>query len=597
MIQMNEIEYTDFIQFQETETFSNGVASTKQNVQLYFDERVDLESSLVIYDGLNVDLMNDASIQIQKEGISELIYILKDIDGYPLEEGKKEIILDTTSPVIDFKYHEESISDQLFLDCDDFIHIDIQDENLEEYHVYVNEEEILTEDSSLELSIDKDIKSIFVTCKDVAGNITEKRLNIHYVEYPIIDDFETKYLCANETMLSIGKYEENFNLEVYCDGIYIHSIQIENEEFIPLHFDKSGIYTFKLKHLQNEKFEKEIKGQIIYSNKNPLIQLITSHTYTNQDVNVEVKYDCDYLSSGFIDVVYDGIYERYPLMKSVYLPKRVSADILYEVYASIIDQFGRTAMAKTQVRIDNKAPVSSLYIDANIYTEPLEISEMPNYSFHIDDTNSNMTIQYYLNEEIKNESFETIFKNMKREDVLKILTTTKDALNNTEIKEYQFIYKPKPISIVTNHVTQKNDDRIEHERTWSISESNELKLDDKVQIEDETKPQIHYVREKDVVHVWIDQNDSYSKDSFVSIQVNGKEVDLSKVQKDKLNNDSIDISLKSKVNDIVIKAKDENGNETVLKKSEVKEWSIVSIATLLGIVCILIYVLFHRLKW
>lgn len=89
MIQANEIEYTDFIQFQETETFTDGIASSKQEVRLFFDDRVDLESSLVIYDGQNIDLISNPSIQIQKEGISELIYILKDIDGYPLEEGKR----------------------------------------------------------------------------------------------------------------------------------------------------------------------------------------------------------------------------------------------------------------------------------------------------------------------------------------------------------------------------------------------------------------------------------------------------------------------------------------------------------------------------
>ena len=597
MIQMNEIEYIDFIQFQETESFINGIASEKQNVQLLFDERVDLESSLVIYDGINVDLVNNASIQIQREGISELIYILKDIDGYPLEEGRKEITLDTSSPVIDFKYNEESISDQIVLDCDDSIHIDIQDENVKEYHIFVDDEEISFDNLSMDIKVNKDTKSIFVTCTDVAGNTTERKLNIKYVEYPEIIDFETKYLTVNDTTLLLEKYEENFNLEVYCDGMYIYSIPIEKEEPIYINFDKSGIYTFKLKYKEFDKFEKDIKGTIVYSNKNPSIQLIVSNTYTNQDANIEVKYDCDYLNSGYIEIISDGILEKYPLMKYVHLPKIMNADVQYEVCASIVDQFGRNALAKTYVRIDNKAPISNLYIDENLYIQPLEISQVPNYSFRVDDTDSNMSIQYSLNEEIKNEPFETIFKNMKKGDVLKILTTTKDKLNNTEFKEYQFVFKPQPITVVTNNVTQNNKDRIEYERTWSIDESNELKLEDKVKIVDETKPQIHYLREKDIVHIWIDQNDTYSKDSFVSIQVNGKEVDLSKVKKDKLNNDSIDISLKSKVNDIVVKAKDENGNETVLKKSEVKNWTAATIGLLVGALGILIYVLFRRLKW
>ncbi len=165
------------------------------------------------------------------------------------------------------------------------------------------------------------------------------------------------------------------------------------------------------------------------------------------------------------------------------------------------------------------------------------------------------------------------------------------------MKEYQFIFKPKPVTIVSTHIKEDMDDVIEFERTWSIDESNQVKLEDKVSIVDQTKPQIHYSRDKDVVHIWIDQTDEYSKDSFVSIQVNGEEIDLSKVKKDKLNNDSIDIPLKTKVNDIVVKAKDENGNEAILKKSEIKGFTVITIGMLIGALCILVYVLIHRLKW
>ena len=48
MISLQDVEYTDFIYWQETESFINGVASATGNVELFFDEKVDRDSSLVI---------------------------------------------------------------------------------------------------------------------------------------------------------------------------------------------------------------------------------------------------------------------------------------------------------------------------------------------------------------------------------------------------------------------------------------------------------------------------------------------------------------------------------------------------------------------
>lgn len=595
MIQANEIEYTDFIQFQETETFTDGIASSKQEVRLFFDDRVDLESSLVIYDGQNIDLISNPSIQIQKEGISELIYILKDIDGYPLEEGKKDIILDTTLPIIDMKYHDDSVLDTIILDCKDTIHVDIQDENLTEYEVYVNEEKLDISDPKFDIELDKNTKSIRISCKDIAQNTLERNIGIQYIEYPIISSFDTIYLSDNSYVFNVNTYQEDFDLEVYRDGIYFKSIPIENSNSLSLTFDGDGVYTFCLKHRKYDHLKKEIKGILIYSNVEPFIQLLPSSIYTNQDVNVGVEYQCDYLNSGFIEIAYNGMIEKYPLMKNIFLPKKLGLDIVYDVSAYILDEFGRSASSKVQVKIDNKVPNTNLYVNDQLYTNPLEIIEMPRYFFEKDEQNATMNIQYYLNEEFKEGSFETIFKNMKKDDVLKILTTTTDLANNKEVKEYQFVFKPKPIKIVSTITTQNKEDHIEYERVWSMDELNQIKLEDKVSIVDQTRPKIHYSRDKDIVHIWIDQNEDYSKDFFESIQINGENVDLSKVKKDKLNNDSIDIKLKSKVSDIVVKAKDENGNETVLKKSEIKNWTALSIGMFVGALCILIYVLLHRL--
>ena len=67
MIWMQDVAYTDYIYWQETNSFINGVASSSQNIELFFDKKVDRDSSLVIYDGKQVDLSHDhIYIDVQK---------------------------------------------------------------------------------------------------------------------------------------------------------------------------------------------------------------------------------------------------------------------------------------------------------------------------------------------------------------------------------------------------------------------------------------------------------------------------------------------------------------------------------------------------
>ena len=126
MISLQDVEYTDFIYWQETENFINGVASATGNIELFFDEKVDRDSSLVIYDGKEIDLNNEHTfIDIQKEGITQLVYILKDVDGYALQEGEKTILLDTTMPDIVFNTNNQKILDVLPLEDKETVHVKI----------------------------------------------------------------------------------------------------------------------------------------------------------------------------------------------------------------------------------------------------------------------------------------------------------------------------------------------------------------------------------------------------------------------------------------------------------------------------------------
>ncbi|WP_195234078.1 hypothetical protein [Holdemanella biformis] len=154
MIWMQDVAYTDYIYWQETNSFINGVASSSQNIELFFDKKVDRDSSLVIYDGKQVDLSNDhIYIDVQKEGVTQLVYILKDVDGYALEQGEKSILLDTTIPDVVVKVKDHNVMDVLPLENKETIHVEILEENLKSVEVYLDDEKMDCEGKEFDIDV------------------------------------------------------------------------------------------------------------------------------------------------------------------------------------------------------------------------------------------------------------------------------------------------------------------------------------------------------------------------------------------------------------------------------------------------------------
>lgn len=59
------------------------------------------------------------------------------------------------------------------------------------------------------------------------------------------------------------------------------------------------------------------------------------------------------------------------------------------------------------------------------------------------DLDASMRVEYYLNDERMNMDVEKIFNRMKKDDVLKVITFTTDALFNLEKKQYEFVFVPE----------------------------------------------------------------------------------------------------------------------------------------------------------
>lgn len=563
---MQDVVYTNYMDWQETNTFINGVASASGNVELLFNEKVDRDTSLVIYDGKQIDLSHEHTyIDIQKEGITQLVYILKDIDGYAPEEGEKTILLDTTLPNIVVKTKDCMIKDVLpLIDCEK-VHVQILEENVDHVDVYLDDEKV--EFGNLEFDLDVSTKNriIKVLCRDIAGNEIERKIEILPIVFPECLLQERTYVKDNKLDLGFESIcEIPLHLHVYCDGNYLYSIDLENKDFATIDFGKSGVYTFVLEHKEYPHIKKELQGSIVYSNILPTLTLQPSAKVSNEDVFVNLNWNVPYLERGYIDVELNGIKDRHYLNETIHLFAVNNRDLFYKVIAYAKDAFGNEVWDQVIVQIDKRAPSTSLYVNNEQILDKTIIKKLPEFEYRMDDHNATMKVEYYLNGIFMDMDIEKIFNRMVRDDILKVVTYTTDTLNNLEKKEYEFVFSPdkeKEIISKSEQLTNKNE-VVTFERIWNVNDKNELVLTKSVKkFQKQSKPVIHYLRKKNKVQIW-------TEDTIEYVLVNGKKINI---KKDVLGHDFIELSLKKHKTNIEVKVKNESNRTSTLKKEEVRK--------------------------
>ena len=565
MIWMQDVAYTDYIYWQETNSFINGVASSSQNIELFFDEKVDLDSSLVIYDGKQVDLSQEHTyIDVQKEGVTQLVYILKDVDGYALDQGEKSILLDTTIPDVVVKVKDHNIMDVLPLENKETIHVEILEENIESIEVYLDDEKLDCEGKEFDLDVTNQNHILRILCRDVAGNEVERKIDILPIVFPECELKETLYTKENKMDLKFDEIcETPFYLKVYCNENFCYSLDLENVDSITVDFTSNGTYTFVLEHKEYPQIKKALEGSIVYSNIQPIITLQPSSKVSNEDVFVGLNWYVPYIKKAYVDVELDGIKDRHPFNEEICLKAVENKDLFYKVFAYAMDAFGNEVTDMVIVRIDKRAPSTSLYLNNEQVLDKKIIKKLPKFDFLMDDNSANMRVEYYINGVLMDMDLDKVFNRMLKNDVLKVKTYTNDALSNLEIKEYEFVFSPdKKIEMVSkSEQILRSDEMATFERIWSVNEKNELVLEKNTKVlTSKLKPKIHYVRKKNKVQI-------YSEDQIESCFVNGKKVAISK---DVLGHDFVEISLRKSKTTIEVKAKNDTG-VTTIKKSEAKK--------------------------
>ena len=568
MIWMQDVAYTDYIYWQETNSFINGVASSSQNIELFFDEKVDLDSSLVIYDGKQVDLSQEHTyIDVQKEGVTQLVYILKDVDGYALDQGEKSILLDTTIPDVVVKVKDHNIMDVLPLENKETIHVEILEENIESIEVYLDDEKLDCEGKEFDLDVTNQNHILRILCRDVAGNEVERKIDILPIVFPECELKDTLYTKENKMDLKFDEIcETPFYLKVYCNENFCYSLDLENVDSITVDFTSNGTYTFILEHKEYPQIKKALEGSIVYSNIQPIITLQPSSKVSNEDVLVGLNWYVPYIKKAYVDVELDGIKDRHPFNEEICLKAVENKDLFYKVFAYAMDAFGNEVTDMVIVRIDRRAPSTSLYLNNEQVLDKKIIKKLPKFDFLKDDNSANMRVEYYINGVLMDMDLDKVFNRMLKDDVLKVKTYTNDALSNLEIKEYEFVFSPdKKIEMVSkSEQILRSDEVATFERIWSVNEKNELVLEKNTKVlTSKLKPKIHYVRKKNKVQI-------YSEDQIESCLVNGKKVEISK---DVLGHDFVEISLRKSKTTIEVKVKNDTG-VTTIKKSEVKKQAI-----------------------
>ena len=563
---MQDVVYTNYMDWQETNTFINGVASASGNVELLFNEKVDRDTSLVIYDGKQIDLSHEHTyIDIQKEGITQLVYILKDIDGYALEEGEKTIFLDTTLPDIVVKTKDCMIKDVLpLIDCEK-VHVQILEENVDRIEVYLDDEKVEFEDLEFDLDVSTKNRNIKVLCRDIVGNEIERKIEILPIVFPECILQERTYAKDNKFDLGFESISEiPLHLHVYCDANYLYSVDLENKDFATIDFSKSGVYTFVLEHKEYPHIKKELQGSIVYSNILPTLTLQPSAKVSNEDVFVNLNWNVPYLERGYIDVELNGIKNRHYLNETIHLFAVNDRDLFYKIIAYAKDAFGNEVWDRVIVQIDKRAPSTSLYVNNEQILDKTIIKKLPEFEYRMDDHNATMKVEYYLNGIFMDMDIEKIFNRMVRDDILKVVTYTTDTLNNLEKKEYEFVFSPdkeKEIISKSEQLTKKNE-VVTFERIWNVNDKNELVLTKNVKnFQKQSKPVIHYLRKKNKVQIW-------TEDTIEYVLVNGKKLNI---KKDVLGHDFIELSLKKHKTNIEVKVKNESNRTTTLKKEELRK--------------------------
>ncbi|MGM9946473.1 hypothetical protein [Floccifex sp.] len=499
-------------------------------IQIQVDDIVDIEQSTFIYED---EILDSLSFTLQ-EGNTTLYVCLKDEQGNILEENEQDFFQDTTPPIFHLMKEDYQIKDKLVLWNDMELHLDIEDESEVETKIYVDD--ILQKENDFWVKMENQL--IRIECVDEYGNQTIEEIPVEAQKDFISSNINEEYTLQNHVLLSYE--DENFVIEQYFNDEKIN--EIEHECIL----NQPGNYRFLCKHKLYPYLEKEITS-FTFTNQQPWIEINNEQSHSMDDILVQIQYNCPYLLTGYIKVQ-DQIYD---LQNSFLLSTPQNETFQVEVFVQ--DVFGQIAQIQRQFYIDKRKLECSLYFNEK------EVESSIVYFTHCYDFQFQTNKEAHIEQEIKilNENIQNIMDALYQlpdYGICSVSYKVFDDFGQEQVFDYQFIKLPVQVQV--------NTPSLYPDRTYTIQKE---KVEIKKEVKDIDPPDILFLfnkqkKERPSFLETIRMSLSNEEDFFVSLIMNGKEIDLSQIQKDEYNHNYYEFKAMKPFYSIQVIAKDNAGN-------------------------------------
>lgn len=505
---------------------------TKDNeVTITCDSQVDIENSEFIYDG---QLLSDLSFTIQSQGTTYLVYCLKDEQGNILSQDSQSFFYDSIAPKIHCTINDFEIDNEIHLWDECELKINIDDISLTNTTIFVDDEIIEWEES---IVLTKENKSLKIQCIDEYGNESEREISIIDDSFAISSNIDSEYTTTD--FIEFNMDLSNKTIEEYIDG---QLVEFNNQLTIP------GYYQFILKDSNYPYLSKEINS-FYFTNTKPYIQIMNTGSF-NQSQTLLVQYNCPWIKEGWITV--DGI--TYSLDDVIVLETNDIHQFLIQSY--VIDCFGQQAYDEQIITIDMRPLQMNMTFNSQQVNQS-SIYYMDCTQWNLE-TNRNAQIQYKINNQVIDD-LSTYLNQANCDENIYCIIRIKDEFNQMLEKELMFYRLPKSISVTYQQPEQTQ--RVYEVKEKTVVLKQEVKKDTRAPI---IKMVVNNGASKrpslfDKIKIYIASNPD---DSFSSIRINDKEIDLKEVKKDDLNHSYYEFTTIKPYYSIQVKAIDEAGNRT-----------------------------------
>ena len=442
-----------------------------------------------------------------------------------------------------------------------------------------------------------------------------------------------EYILQNSVTLHFDSLcEEDVVLCLYINEEKIQEYLCQGKEEVQVDLNQSGKVRLDLYYQHNPEHKILINDKrdlsFYFTNKDIELDISNQEKISNHDIELHIAWPND-LKEGFVQIDDGQDTLRYNPEEDVVLRAKSGQRLQYHVLVYAQDHYGRNVYKTVSYIIDQKIPVISLYHHEklvnpgvlNVYNEKNDLS-------FLWDKEVNSSFTCFVNhQQVEAVNLNQLWQSLHTKDILTISFLGIDEAGNKGVYPYYLQYVEPSILVsgptAKNPTVMKQEPKMETksktivskiqspimgsysdvqitERIWKRFPDQKLKMEKKTETIDHTKPIIRLLCTKgsmkelkkgDTIRITLVNTQSYSKDRFKKLTINGKKVNVNTLKKDNLNNDYYEFVLNRPTTNIEAIAVDHSGNQTTFKKTlsvSDKNQAIWIIPVCLGLIALVI---------